>query len=120
MSMTLDPWETHRRPPCWPSDGSRPNACTLAHADHILRNHVELRGPWAGWRLAGRELVSPDGLRLSAERLRGIAWREEAEQRRDRARSRNEQRKAGQRGMVTVVRMPVRDWHAERFGSRAG
>ena len=50
-----------------------------------MRNHVRLHGPWAGWRLAGRDLVSPEGI-----------------------------------GMVTVIRMPVRDWHAERFGSRAG
>ncbi|MCR6686994.1 DUF3653 domain-containing protein [Pseudoxanthomonas sp.] len=100
--------------------GNTETSAVDTHADHILRNHVELRGPWAGWRLAGRELASPDGMRLSAERLRGIAWREEAEQRRDRARSRNEQRKAGHRGMVTLIRMPVRDWHAERFGSRAG
>lgn len=118
--MAVDTFDLDRRPPCWPTDGTRPNHCAMAHADHVLRNHVELTGPWGGWRLAGRELVSPDGLRLSERRLRGLVWREEAEQRRDRSRARNEAAKAGHRGMVTVVRMPIRDWHAERFGSRVG
>ena len=122
MSVTLDPWDTRRQPPCWELDitGGKPNFCKLAHAEHVLRNHVELHGPWAGWRLAGRDLVSPEGVRLSAGRLKGIVWREESEQRLARVRARNDERKAGHRGMVTVIRMPVRDWHAERFGSRAG
>lgn len=51
-------------------------------------NHVTLTGPWAGWRLAGRDLVAPDRQRISPERLRGLLWREESEARRDRARAR--------------------------------
>ncbi len=34
---------------------------------------IDLTGDWAGWRLRGRFLISPDGDRLSVERLRGIA-----------------------------------------------
>ena len=117
MAVT-DSFDLNRQPPCWPTDGSRPNPCALAHADRVLRNHVELSGSWGGWRLAGRDLVSPEGMRLSERRLRGLVWRAEAEQRRDAARARA--RNSGHRGMVTVIRMPVRDWHAERFGSRAG
>ena len=116
--MAVDTFDLDRRPPCWPSDGSQPNNCALARADQVLRNHVELHGPWAGWRLAGRELVSPEGLRLSERRLRGLVWRAEAELRREQARTRRAN--SGHRGMVTVIRMPVRDWHAERFGCRAG
>lgn len=115
----MNTYDLNHRPPCWPDDGSScPNHCAQAHADRILRNQVELHGPWAGWRLAGRDLVSPEGLRLPERRLRGLVWRAEAEERRDRARARNAN--SGHRGMVTVIRLPVRDWHIERFGSRAG
>lgn len=114
----MTPYESHRRPPCWPDDGTPPNLCALAHADHVLRNQVELHGPWRGWRLAGADLVSPEGMRVPERRLRGLIWRAEAEERRDRARARNAN--SGHRGMVTVIRMPVRDWHLERFGCRAG
>jgi Phage protein len=36
--------------------------------------HLDLRGPWAGWRLRGRELVSPHGDRVSVTRLTGLLW----------------------------------------------
>ena len=92
-------------------------------ADHFARvvhNHCELHGPWSGWRMAGRELVSPEGDRITPERLQGLLWRQAAEARRDAAQARNEARKAGHRGLVTVLRVAVADWHAERFGSSAG
>ena len=54
---------------------------------------------------------------MSPTRLQGLAWRQEAEIRLAHVRARNEAAKAGHRGMVTVIRMPVRDWHAEHFGS---
>jgi len=116
----MDLTETANRPPCWPAGQPCPNNCAAQVRDMIALNHCRLHGPWAGWRLAGRELVSPDGVRLSAERVRGLAWRQEAEQRLERVRARNTARKAGLRGDVTVIRMPLRDWHLERFGSRAG
>lgn len=69
------------RPPCWPAGQPCPNACAAQVRDLVARNHVKLSGPWAGWRLAGRDLVSPEGIRFSPERLRGLAWRQEAEAR---------------------------------------
>ena len=80
--MPLDPWDTHRRPPCWPVGEPCPNPCALAHHAHVVHNHVELAGPWAGWRLAGRDLVGPGNRRsaprISIDRLRGLMWAEAA------------------------------------------
>jgi hypothetical protein len=42
-----------------------------------MTNHVQLTGPWAGWRLAGRDLVSPAGERVQPHVLdRWLAGRE--------------------------------------------
>jgi Phage protein. len=114
----MDLTDSDFRPPCWPAKTPCPNQCAAQVRDLITRNHVRLHGPWAGWRLVGRELVSPDGVRMSAERARGLAWRVEQEERLARIRARSSAR--SHRGTVTVVRIPVRDWHAERFGSIAG
>lgn len=108
------------RPPCWPTGQTCPNGCAKAYYDRVILNHTPLSGPWAGWKLAGRDLVSPKGIRVSPQRMEGLIWRQEAEQRLQATRARNEARKTGFRGMVTVLRMPLSDWHAERFGSRAG
>lgn len=43
-----------------------------AHYDRIVHNVTPLYGPWAGWRMAGRVLISPDRDRISPERLRGL------------------------------------------------
>lgn len=67
-------------------------------------------------RYGDRSLMEPKNLK----RMEGLIWRQEAEQRLQATRARNEARKTGFRGMVTVLRMPLCDWHAERFGSRAG
>jgi len=40
--------------------------------NHVIDNHVDLHGPWAGWRLAGRDLVAPSGERIPERRLRGL------------------------------------------------
>jgi hypothetical protein len=42
-------------------------------------NELDLVGDWSGWRLRGRYLVSPDGQRLTQERLRGPLWRDSGE-----------------------------------------
>lgn len=75
---------------------------------------------WHGWRFAGGDLMSPDRDRISPERLRGLLWRDAQERRLAETRARNLARNAGHRGQVTVIRMPVADWHRERFGSIAG
>lgn len=43
---------------------------------------LDFTGDWYGWRLRGRHLVSPDGERLSQERLAGLLWRDQLELRR--------------------------------------
>lgn len=120
--MSLDPYATRRQPPCWGLDitDGKPNHCKLAHADHILRNHIELHGPWAGWRLAGRDLVAPTGERISERRLRGLIWRQDAEDVRDSARKRRAAREAQRRQMVKVVVIDLADWQARHLGTRAG
>lgn len=37
---------------------------------------IDLTGNWCGWRLRGRHLVSPDGERITQERLSGLLWRD--------------------------------------------
>lgn len=70
------------RPPCWPEGQPCPNSCAAALYERTVYNHQHLGGPWTGWRMAGRVLVSPDGDRITPERLRGILWREGLEKRR--------------------------------------
>jgi hypothetical protein len=106
------------RPPCWPEGQRCPNACASAQHQRQVHNTTPLHGDWSGWRMAGADLVSPGGDRIRPERLLGLLWRQDAEARRDAARARNDQTR--HRGQVVVIRMPCRDWHAERFGSIAG
>jgi len=84
---------------CSPRPLHRATTCTSARN---RRHHQHLGGPWAGWRMAGRVLVSPDGDRITPERLRGLLWRHTLEQRRDEARSRREKRVTS--GEVTTLR----------------
>jgi hypothetical protein len=37
---------------------------------------------WTGWRITAQYLIAPDGQRITAERLRGLLWRDELELRR--------------------------------------
>ncbi|WP_028839695.1 DUF3653 domain-containing protein [Thermomonas fusca] len=85
--------------------GKRPPPCAEAHYRRIIDNHVTLHGPWAGWRLAGRDLVSPDGERINPQRLRGLLFRQDAEARIATARARERK----------PVVLPAR----ERFGGLA-
>jgi hypothetical protein len=64
------------RPPCWPLERPCPNACAAAHYQRTIHNETPLHGPWAGWRLAGRDLVSPHGDRIPAHLLDRLLWRE--------------------------------------------
>lgn len=106
------------RPPCWPNGQQCPNGCAKAYYERVILNHTPLSGPWAGWKLAGRDLVSPKGIRVSPQRMEGLIWRQEAEQRLQSARARNDAQKLTK--LVTVVRLNFRDWHADRYGTRAG
>jgi hypothetical protein len=72
------------------------------HYDRVVHNTTSLHGPWRGWRLAGRHLVSPDGDRITPERMRGILARLELEARRDRARARAAARRSAPVKVVIV------------------
>lgn len=52
------------RPPCWPEGRPCPNNCAYQLAERTVYNLTPLYGQWAGWRMAGRVLVSPDGDRI--------------------------------------------------------
>lgn len=95
--------DTDRRP-CH-KVGKDPTPCALAHYRRVIDNHVRLHGPWAGWRLAGRDLVSPDGDRINPQRLRGLLFRQAAEARITRAKV----------STVQPIVLPAR----ERFGGSA-
>jgi hypothetical protein len=41
-----------------------------------IYQHADFAGDWAGWRLRGRWLISPDGDRINPLRLRGILFAE--------------------------------------------
>lgn len=57
------------------------NHCAkMVYAEKVL-GHIDLPGEWAGWRLRGKWLVSPDGERINPLRLRGILFREAGEKR---------------------------------------
>lgn len=112
--------EHDHRPPCWPAGEPCPNHCARAHAAHVLQNHVPLYGPWRGWRLAGRDLVAPSGERIPERRLRGLLWRQDAEDLRDSARKRRASREAQRRQLVKVTVVELADWQARHLGNRAG
>lgn len=93
------------RPPCWPDGHPCPNRCAHELHERIAHNLTPLHGPWTGWRMAGRVLVSPDGDRIAPERLRGLMFREALQKR----------RRAGLQGGGVVVTLPPR----ERFHGQA-
>lgn len=102
-------------PTCWHCN----RESDAAHYDRVVYNITPLHGPWSGWRMAGRDLVSPDGQRFTTERLRGLAFRLDAEERLERARARNASRKAVRRELVKVVVVELDDWRRRHFGSGA-
>lgn len=86
------------QPPCvMPKQPLNPCARRV-YAEKVI-GHVDLAADWAGWRLRGRWLISPEGDRINPERLRGILFREANEKRRHKAGA-----KAGQRGQVVRLR----------------
>lgn len=90
------------RPPCWPdTEPACPNSCAAALYDRLVYGKQHLTQEWRGWRLAGRVLVSPDGDRITPQRLRGILFSE----------SMRTKRKSGLPGgrSAKVVRIRERD-----------
>lgn len=62
-------------PPCF-VPGQPLNPCARQLYAWEVNGKGWLPADWAGWRLAGRYLVSPDGDRVSVERLRGLLFAE--------------------------------------------
>lgn len=82
-----------------------------------------LSGPFAGWSIRGNYLVSPDGDRMTPERLKGLAWRDHMELRKAGYASRRKAeagKKSGQRQMVKVVIIDLGDFRERHFGRSAG
>ena len=79
---------------------------------------------WAGWRwsASGRYLVSPDGDKITAQRLLGLMWRDSQELRRAGFASRQKADTTGTKRAayggqkVKVVIVDLADWHEQRFG----
>lgn len=82
------------QPPCI-TPGQAVNPCARRLYDEKVLGHVDLSADWAGWRLRGRWLISPEGDRVNPLRLRGMLFREANDQRRHKAGSRNGQQSAG-------------------------
>lgn len=97
---------------------------TVKHPDapRIITVRTDIPENWAGFRFTpeGRYFVTPDGDRLTPERLRGLAWRDSMELRRAGFASRRKAEKAVRRQPVKVVVVDLADWHARNVGTMAG
>ena len=92
------------QPPCV-VPGSRLNECAGRLYREKVLGHVDLSADWAGWKLRGAWLVSPDGQRINPLRLRGLLFREAGESRVPRAK----QRESGFQGAVVDFRETARE-----------
>lgn len=72
------------QPPCIMPKQPVNDCARKLYAEKVL-GHVDLAADWAGWRLRGRWLISPEGDRINVQRLRGILFRETNEKRRHKA-----------------------------------
>ncbi len=64
-------------PPCWKAGEPCPNKCADQLYQRVVRNHTPLHGPWQGWRMAGWQLVSPQGERIDPRTLDRWLWRQD-------------------------------------------
>lgn len=74
-------------------------------ADAKLNGRIDLSGKWSGWKLRDRDLVSPDGQRISPQRLEGLLWRDAMELRLAGFANRRQAEKERQVVRVVVVRL---------------
>ena len=72
------------QPPCIMPKHPVNDCARRLYAEKVL-GHVDLAADWAGWRLRGRWLISPEGDRINVQRLRGMLFREANEKRRHKA-----------------------------------
>lgn len=52
------------------------NPCARARYAEQVLGELDLFDEWRGWKFKGKYLVSPDGLKVNPQRLRGILFRE--------------------------------------------
>lgn len=100
-------------PPCHVR-GAKPNACAIDLIRWNADGNGALHGHWHGWRIAGRCLIAPGGVRLPVERVLGLAWRQDAEARLSNAKAR---RAASTQQSVRVVVVTLTEFQAQRNGA---
>lgn len=61
-----------KHPPCLQVLGM--NRCVRALYEWQVRGNGPLNGAWIGWRIAGDELVSPDGVRLTLGMIKRLEY----------------------------------------------
>lgn len=66
------------RPPCWLEGKPCPNGCAANHYRRTVHDHHDLTGPWHGWRVRGRWLISPNGKRIAPHLLDRWLYRHQA------------------------------------------
>jgi hypothetical protein len=98
------------------TDKTKPPCCAAAveRYEQDCWNHFDLTGPWTGWTLRGRVLISPHGDRVSASRVQGLMFVETLRIRRDAAQMR-QQKRTGTPGagkikecQITAIRRPLK------------
>ena len=87
------------QPPCLVPDTPMNDCARRLYQEKVL-GHVDLAADWAGWKLRGKWLISPDGERINPLRLRGILFREDGEKRVSIA----TRRRSGLQGVVVELR----------------
>lgn len=78
--------------------------------DAVLYQHIDFAGTWQGWKLRGRELVSPDKDRITPQRLLGLLWRDEMELRLAGFASRKKAEQAKQSPKVRVLVVDLQEY----------
>lgn len=105
-------------PPCF-QIGDKPNRCAAERHARLVDNKTPLYGEWTGWRMAGRHLVAPNGVRFTPKELDAIAWARKHAELRERKAARvtagNIKRSLESRVIVLTAVTPAR----ERFDGYA-
>ena len=73
-----------------------------------VHNNIDLTRQWSGFKLRGRDLVAPDGQRITVQRINGILWRDEMELRKKGFASRRKAEADSRKNqLVKVVVIPL-------------
>ncbi|WP_082331135.1 DUF3653 domain-containing protein [Xanthomonas phaseoli] len=105
------------------SGSVRSSETKVPHERKHRRMCEYLSGRFAGWRVAGNYLVSPDGDRMTPERLKGLVWRDQMELRLAGFATRRKAEAAKKRfrqQTVKVVVVNLSSWRDRHFGTMAG